>query len=265
MSSVKTQSRYDASRHINYISTAAFNSAFFAYTFTGPSAANNFTGSGALSAVVNSSGTAVTAADCPAGRVLRTNGKRLYPDAAGIPVASLADRTPLIGVFDYHTNLSGFINPNATVFALYNLDKPVDDIGGTAAGSTNNTRGMSVYTGGDVVLLGNLVQSRSVNNITDGTSMAITAAQLVAGIVTSTPTTTRNIALPAAADIIALIGATVGATIQFTFINLSATAGNIATLTGATIIGSAATAGGPVSSRWIVRVDTSTTVVVYRA
>jgi len=159
MSSVKTQSRYDASRHINYISTAAFNSAFFAYTFTGPSAANNFTGSGALSAVLNSSGVSVTASDCPAGRVLRTNGKRLYPDAAGIPVASLADRTPLIGVFDYHTNLSGFINPNATVFALYNVDKPVDDIGGTAAGSTNNTRGMSVFTGGTVTAAGQIRSS----------------------------------------------------------------------------------------------------------
>jgi hypothetical protein len=159
MSSVKTQSRYDASRHINYISTAPFNSEFFAYTFTGPSPANNFTGSGALSAVVNSSGAAVTAVDCPAGRVLRTNGKRLYPDAAGIPVTSLADRTPLIGVFDYHTNLSGFINPNATVFALYNVDKPVDDIGGTAAGSTNNTRGMSVFTGGTVTAAGQIRSS----------------------------------------------------------------------------------------------------------
>ena len=269
MSSVKTQSRYDASRHINYISTAPFNSAFFAYTFTGPSPANNFTGSGALSAVLNSSGAAVTATDCPAGRVLRTNGKRLYPDSAALSLTTYPDRTPLIGVFDYHTNLSGFINPNATVFALYNLDKPVDNVDGTAAGSTNNTRGMSVYTGGDVVLGGNLVQTRSINDIADGTSMAITAAQLVAGIVTATPSTTRNIVLPAAAGIIALIGATVGATIQFTFVNLSATAGNIATFTltgatGTTIIGSAATAGGPVCSRWIIRVDTSTTVVVYR-
>lgn len=164
MSSVKTQSRYDASRHINYISTAAFNSAFFTYTFTGPSQANNFTGSGALSAVLNSSGVAVTATDCPAGRVLRTNGKKLYPDAAGIPVASLADRTPLIGVFDYHTNLSGFINPNATVFALYNVDKPVDNVDGTGAGSTNNTRGMSVYTGGNVNAVGDITST--TGNIT---------------------------------------------------------------------------------------------------
>jgi len=183
MSSVKTQSRYDASRHINYISTAPFNSAFFAYTFTQPSPANNFVGSGALSAVLNSSGAAVTAVDCPAGRVLRTNGKKLYPDAAGIPVASLADRTPLIGVFDYHTSLSGFINPNATVFALYNLDKPVDDIGGTAAGSTNNTRGMSVYTGGTVTAVGDITTSGQLRSTT---STALTAISVSSGSATLT-------------------------------------------------------------------------------
>jgi hypothetical protein len=178
MSSVKTQSRYDASRHINYISTAAFNSAFFAYTFTGPSPANNFVGSGALSAVLNSSGVAVTASDCPAGRVLRTNGKRLYPDAAGIPVASLADRTPLIGVFDYHTNLSGFINPNATVFALYNVDKPVDNVDGTSAGSTNNTRGMSVFTGGTVTAVGDITTAGQLRSTT---STALTAISVATG------------------------------------------------------------------------------------
>ena len=183
MSSVKPQSRYDASRHINYISTAAFNSAFFAYTFTQPSPANNFVGSGALSAVVNSSGVAVTAADCPAGRVLRTNGKRLYPDAAGIPVASLADRTPLIGVFDYHTNLSGFINPNATVFALYNVDKPVDNVDGTAAGSTNNTRGMSVYTGGNVNAVGDITSTTGNIVVTAG---SFNVGTRIAGTTTGT-------------------------------------------------------------------------------
>ena len=267
MSSVQGQSRYDASRHINYISTAPFNSNFFRYVFTGPSPANNFTGSGALLAVLNTSGNAVSAAECPAGRILRTNGKKLYPDAAGLSLTTYPDRTPLIGVFDYHSGFSGYIDPNATMFALYNVDKPIDSLDGTAASGANNHKGMSVYTGGDVVLGGNLVQTRSINDIADGGSMGITAAQLVAGIVTSTPTTTRNIALPAPADIIALIGATVGATVQFTFINLSGTAGNIATftgVTGTTIVGSAATAGGPVSSRWIARVASATTVVVYR-
>jgi hypothetical protein len=281
MSSVKTQSRYDASRHINYISTAPFNSAFFAYTFTGPSPANNFVGSGALSAVLNSSGAAVTAVDCPAGRVLRTNGKRLYPDAAGIPVASLADRTPLIGVFDYHTNLSGFINPNATVFALYNVDKPVDDIGGTAAGSTNNTRGMSVYTGGNVNAAGSITMGSGYFNefrplIAAGTGVltltcldpTVTASYMVGAIITQAPTASQALNLPATVDLITALGSTVGATFRFTYINTGAT--NTATVTAAsgttTIAGAAAAAiiAGATSATFAVRLATSTTVIVYR-
>lgn len=196
MSSVKTQSRYDASRHINYISTAAFNSAFFTYTFTGPSQANNFTGSGALSAVLNSSGVAVTATDCPAGRVIRTNGKRLYPDSAALSLTTYPDRTPLIGVFDYHTNLSGFINPNATVFALYNVDKPVDDIGGTAAGSTNNTRGMSVYTGGNVTAIGDITTSAGNIVATAGNIAATAGTVTAAGQIRSSTVTVIGLISP---------------------------------------------------------------------
>jgi hypothetical protein len=59
-------------------------------------------------------------------------------------------------VFDYHSGLSGFIDPNATVFALYNVDKPVDSLDGTAASGVNNHRGMSVYTGGNVTAAGSL-------------------------------------------------------------------------------------------------------------
>ena len=152
MSSVKTQSRYDGSRHLNFITTAPWQSFFKTYTFNGPSPANNFTGSGALSAVLNTSGVAVTATDCPAGRILRTNGKKLYPDAAALDLTAYPDRTPLIGVFDYHSGLSGFIDPNATVFAIYNVDKPIDSLDGTAASGANNHRGMSVYTGGSVTV-----------------------------------------------------------------------------------------------------------------
>jgi len=152
MSSVQSQSRYDASRHINFISTAPFHNNFFRYTYTDPSPANNFTGAGALSAVLNNSGSAVSAAECPAGRILRTNGKKLYPDAAALSLTTYPDRTPLIGVFDYQSGFSGFIDPNATMFALYNVDKPIDSIDGTAASGANNHRGMSVYTGGSVTV-----------------------------------------------------------------------------------------------------------------
>ena len=282
MSSVKTQSRYDASRHINYISTAPFNSAFFAYTFTGPSPANNFVGSGALSAVVNSSGVAVTASDCPAGRVLRTNGKRLYPDAAGIPVASLADRTPLIGVFDYHTNLSGFINPNATVFALYNVDKPVDNVDGTGAGSTNNTRGMSVYTGGNVNAAGSITMGSGYFNeyrplIAAGTAVltltsvdpTVVASYMVGAIVTQAPVAAQALNLPATTDLITALGSTVGATFKFTYMNTSGV--NAATLTaasGTTTITGAIAAPAVIAvntaANFVVRLATATTVIVYR-
>jgi hypothetical protein len=282
MSSVKTQSRYDASRHINYISTAAFNSAFFAYTFTGPSPANNYVGSGALSAVVNSSGVAVTASDCPAGRVLRTNGKRLYPDAAGIPVASLADRTPLIGVFDYHTNLSGFINPNATVFALYNVDKPVDNVDGTGAGSTNNTRGMSVYTGGNVNAAGSITMGSGYFNeyrplIAAGTAAltltsldpTVVGSYMVGALVTQAPGAAQALNLPATADLITALGSTVGATFKFTYMNTSGT--NAATLTaasGTTTITGAIAAPAVIAvntaANFVVRLATATTVIVYR-
>jgi len=171
MSSVNTQTRYDASRHLNYISTAAFNGNFLTYVYTQPSPANNFVGSGALSAVLNSSGSAVTAADCPAGRVLRTNGKKLYPDAAGIPL-TYADRTPLVGVFDYHSGLSGFIDPNASMFALYNVDKSIDSIDGTAASGANDHKGMSVFTGGTVTAAGQ-IRSSTVTVIPPGTTASI--------------------------------------------------------------------------------------------
>ena len=156
MSSVKTQSRYDGSRHLNFITTAAWQLFFKTYTFNQPSQANNFTGSGALSAVLNTSGAAVTASDCPVGRILRTNGKKLYPDAAGLDLTAYPDRTPLVGVFDYHSGLSGFIDPNATVFAIYNVDKPIDSLDGTAASGANNHKGMSVFTGGTVTAVGNV-------------------------------------------------------------------------------------------------------------
>jgi hypothetical protein len=182
MSSVQGQSRYDASRHLNFISTAPWQSFFKTYTFNGPSPANNFTGSGALSAVLNSSGVAVTATDCPAGRILRTNGKKLYPDAAALDLTAYPDRTPLVGVFDYHSGLSGFIDPNATVFAIYNVDKPIDSLDGTAASGANNHKGMSVFTGGTVTAVSDITSSTgniaaTAGTVTVGTQLRLTSVR----------------------------------------------------------------------------------------
>lgn len=186
MSSVKTQSRYDSSRHLNFITTALWRTYFWAYTYTDPSPANGFVGAGSL-ALVTKNGSATVDADCPVGRILRTNGKKLYPDAAGITVASRADRTPLVGVFDYHSGLSGFIDPNATVFALYNVDKPIDSIDGSSGTGPNDHKGMSVYTGGTVTAVGDITSTTgnivaTAGNITaTAGNIAATAGTVTAG------------------------------------------------------------------------------------
>jgi hypothetical protein len=282
MSSVKTQSRYDSSRHLNFISTAPWQSFFKTYTFNGPSPANNFTGSGALSAVLNTSGVAVTATDCPTGRILRTNGKKLYPDAAALDLTAYPDRTPLVGVFDYHSGLSGFIDPNATVFAIYNVDKPIDSLDGTAASGANNHRGMSVYTGGNVTAAGSITMGSGYLNefrpliaadtgVLTLTSLdpTVTASYMVGALITQAPATAQALNLPATVDLITALGSTVGATFKFTYMNRSGT--NAATLTAAsgttTIIGALAAPAviaTNTAANFVVRLATATTVIVYR-
>jgi hypothetical protein len=174
MSSVKTQSRYDASRHMNFISTAPYHENFWAYTYTGPSPSNSFTGVGSL-ALVKRNGVATVATDCPAGRILRANGKKLYLDAAAVPAISpWNDRTPLVGVFDYSTGLSGFIDPNQTMFAIYNVDKPVDATDEESSKGRNTHKGMSVYTGGSVT-------AGSGINVTGNTVLTPVPITLTAG------------------------------------------------------------------------------------
>jgi len=174
MSSVQTQSRYDSSRHLNYISTAPYNTNFWKYTYTGPNASNSFVGVGALE-LVKRNGVATVATDCPAGRILRTNGKKLYLDAAAVPaVTPWDDRTPLVGVYDYSTGLSGFIDPNQTMFALYNVDKPVDATDEESSKGRNTHKGMSVYTGGSVT-------AGSGINVTGNTVLTPVPITLTAG------------------------------------------------------------------------------------
>lgn len=246
MSSVKTQSRYDSSRHLNFITTALWRTYFWAYTYTDPSPANNFVGAGAL-ALVTKNGSATVDADCPVGRILRTNGKKLYPDAAGIPVASRADRTPLVGVFDYHSGLSGFIDPNATVFALYNVDKPIDSIDGSSGTGPNDHKGMSVYTGGTVTAVGDITSSTgniaaTAGTVTAGTGLVVTAggATITAGNLT---VTAGKILLPGTGSAASVGTATLNSTTNVTVSTTAVTANSRIFLTKTSATG--ATQGTP--------------------
>lgn len=97
----------------SYVSTENFHNSFLSYTVTrgGPP---NFEVRGTLSRVRGANST-----NCPAGRVLRENGKKLYPEAnPGV-------LSYLVGVYDSHTGLKGYISPDAGVFATYNGQQPL--------------------------------------------------------------------------------------------------------------------------------------------
>lgn len=135
-----------------YIATESFVNDFFTYTTS--TDANGLT-TGAFTQV-----SGATAATCPAGRVLRDNGKRLYPGAN--PNVNYA----MIGVFDPQTFLSGFINPNSPIFAMFNSDKPyfTDNLGdGRNAGFDSNLSSTGLVNEGLAVLTqGNVISGKQV-------------------------------------------------------------------------------------------------------
>jgi hypothetical protein len=149
-----------------YITTSAFNNDFYLYTVTRSQTSNVLTGT--LSAVVNA-----TAANCPANRILRENGRRLYKDAnPGIS-------TLLVGVYDAVSGLSGLIDPNSPRFAVYNGDKSVfqddgvDPNGGLAdLGPPIYTRG-SVTAGGGINVTGGNINIGTPSTVV-GTATAAT-------------------------------------------------------------------------------------------
>ncbi len=127
---------------------AAFNNDIFTYT----TALNSTTYviEGTLSAV-----SGATAGNCPQGRFLYENGRKLFTGAnPGIT-------TYMVGVFDPVSFLSGYIDPNSEKFTLMNTDKPVDQANSSNVFGTNPTGGTSdlalpVFTRGDIIALGNM-------------------------------------------------------------------------------------------------------------
>ena len=133
-----------------YISTEAFNNDFFTYTVTTDA---NGLQTGTFTQVADA-----TTVNCPAGRVLRDNGKRLHPGAH--PNVTYA----MIGVFDPQTFLAGYINPNSPIFAMFNTDKAyfadtdLTAAAGFGRGLDSNlsssgllNEGLAVFTNGNVI------------------------------------------------------------------------------------------------------------------
>ena len=98
---------------------------------------------------------------CPVGRILRENGRKLYPDAnPGV------DKF-YVGVYDPVTFLNGFIDPNNAIYAPFNDNKPTyvgDSMDDVHIGYVNCNAdqispvpdaGPPVFTNGNIIALGN--------------------------------------------------------------------------------------------------------------
>lgn len=121
--------------------------------------------------------------------------------------------------------------------------------------------------GDDAYITGALGKGVAVTNIADGASMTFTAANLLSGIVTATPTEARNIQAPTAADLVAVVdaGTDTGLGFEFTIINLAGAtyALTLTVNTGTTLVGSVTVAAAS-SATFVARIASSAAVVIYR-
>jgi hypothetical protein len=127
--------------------------------------------------------------------------------------------------------------------------------------------GTDLEVADDAYVTGAFGKGVAVTNIADGASMAFTAANLLSGIVTATPTEARNLQAPTADALITAVDADTetGLGFEFTIINL-ASATHALTLTvntGTTLVGSVTIAAAS-SATFVARLASTSAVVIYR-
>ena len=139
---------------LSYISTAPFNNDFYTYS----TAIINRVTAGVMVPVADAN-----AGNCPAGRVLRETGRKLVPGANPMPSGF---NTYMVSVYDAQTGLTGFIDPNARIFAIYNTDKPNFLLDGVDPNAGMTDQGLSVYTQGSGTF-GNFISTGSYLTVAD--------------------------------------------------------------------------------------------------
>ncbi len=100
-------------------------------------------------------------ADCPVGRVLYENGKKIVPVQGGFsPIMTVSPvsgtqvlSSYMVGVFDPQSGLNGFIDPNGPAFAINSADKPVFLNGNEGVGPSTGipNSGSPVVTNGNIL------------------------------------------------------------------------------------------------------------------
>ena len=123
----------------------------------------------------------------------------------------------------------------------------------------------SVGVAPDINNNGNWQPQGAPANIADGGSMVATAANVLTGIITATPTASRDIQLPTGANLDLATEWAIGDSFDFSVITLAAYALTLTVNTNVTIVGSAATAAtSGASARFRCRKTAADTFVVYR-
>lgn len=127
--------------------------------------------------------------------------------------------------------------------------------------------GTDLEVADDAYVTGAFGKGVAVTNIADGAAMAFTAANLLSGIVTATPTEARDLQAPTAAALIEAVDAQTetGLGFEFTVINLAGAthALTLTVNTGTTLVGSVTIAAAS-SATFVARLASTTTVVIYR-
>ena len=117
----------------------------------------------------------------------------------------------------------------------------------------------------DISNNGNWQPQGAPANIADGGAMVATAANVLTGIITATPTAGRDIQLPTGANLDLATEWAIGDSFDFSVITLAAFALTLTVNTNVTIVGAAATAAtAGASARFRCRKTAADTFVVYR-
>lgn len=166
----------------SYISMRAYNNDIFSYTTR---VVNDFQTVGTLGAVDGAN-----AGNCPQGRILTETGRKLYP-GANPGITHL-----MVGVFDYATGLSGFIDPNSSAFTPQNTDRPYYFTSpGANTVDPDPDRAPPVFTRGDVLAQGNFDLSGSAHiygNALVGGNLDLSGAAHIYGAARIDGITTMN-------------------------------------------------------------------------
>jgi hypothetical protein len=127
--------------------------------------------------------------------------------------------------------------------------------------------GTDLEVADDAYVTGAFGKGVTVTTEADGASMAISAAELLGGIIVATPTEARDIQAPTAALLIEAVDADTetGLGFEFTVINLAADthALTLTVNTGTTIVG-LATIAAATSATFVARLASTSAVVIYR-